>query len=295
VEASSSKILIVDDALEFCEALKSVLDNEGFDCKVAGNGQEAIDLLADHETHLILLDWEMPVMSGADFLKHRGQRRELLAIPVIVLSASVNIHQLALSLGATGFLQKPVDFQTLLEKANSALNLNHWTHQKEKHMKGFATGLTALAFAAALSFSAFAQTDSAGVGATGAHGASGGTGSTAGNVGAGAVHSEAPSQGGPAKDNANESGAVSATGAHGASDGTGSTAGSVGAGSLHSDTTTSVGSPSGASNGVTSSAVGATGEHGASGGTGSTAGNVGHADTSMGSVSGGSHWKPKVG
>jgi CheY-like chemotaxis protein len=58
VGALSSKILAVDDAVEFCEALKWVLDAQGFERTVAENGQVAINLLADHEPHLILLDWD---------------------------------------------------------------------------------------------------------------------------------------------------------------------------------------------------------------------------------------------
>ena len=115
------KILIVDDAIEFCEALKWVLNHEGFDCSVAANGKEAVDLLSDHQTHLILLDWEMPVMNGREFLEHRAQNPSLLNIPVIVLSAAVNIHQAAMRLGATDFLQKPVDFETLLAKVTSVV------------------------------------------------------------------------------------------------------------------------------------------------------------------------------
>jgi CheY-like chemotaxis protein len=117
-----AKILIVDDAIEFCEALKWILDNEGLECTIATNGRKAIDLLAHHETHLILLDWEMPMMNGSEFLRHRARHRGLLNIPTIVLSAAINIHQLALSLGATDFLQKPVDFETLLAKIGSALD-----------------------------------------------------------------------------------------------------------------------------------------------------------------------------
>jgi CheY-like chemotaxis protein len=119
--ATFTKILIVDDALEFCEALKWVLDHEGYECTIAGNGQEAIEFLHEHATHLILLDWEMPVMNGGEFLKQRNQHSDLLSIPVIVLSASVNIHQIAFQLGATNFLQKPVDFETLMAEVKSVL------------------------------------------------------------------------------------------------------------------------------------------------------------------------------
>jgi len=110
---SPSKILIVDDAPDFCESLAWLLNDEGYKCRVAGNGQNAIDLLEHEKANLILLDWEMPIMNGAGFLKRRGLRADLLSIPVLVLSAASNIERNAASLKAS-FLQKPLDYVRLL-------------------------------------------------------------------------------------------------------------------------------------------------------------------------------------
>jgi len=122
MQKTPAKILIVDDAPAFCEALKWLLDFEGYDCTVAANGQIAIDLLEDLETHLILLDWEMPIMNGAEFLAERKLHPKLISIPVLVLSAAVNIKLAAARLGATNFLQKPVDFEHLLVEIKSVLS-----------------------------------------------------------------------------------------------------------------------------------------------------------------------------
>jgi DNA-binding response OmpR family regulator len=120
MDKGSSKILIVDDAPDFCESLKWLLDYEGYDCTVAFNGKIAIDLLADYETHLILLDWEMPVMNGAEFLKNRNRRPSLRKIPVIVISGASQIERAVTTLGAK-FLQKPVDYARLLSAVGVAL------------------------------------------------------------------------------------------------------------------------------------------------------------------------------
>jgi DNA-binding response OmpR family regulator len=118
--ADPKKILIVDDAPDFCESLKWLLDQEGYDCTVAANGKIAIGLLADNETHLILLDWEMPIMNGTEFLKNRKRRPALRKIPVIVISGASDIEALVLKLGAQ-FLQKPVDYARLLAAVDAAL------------------------------------------------------------------------------------------------------------------------------------------------------------------------------
>ena len=75
MEKNSAKILIVDDAPDFCESLAWLLNDEGYECRVAANGQQAIDLLAKEKANLVLLDWEMPVMNGAEFLKRRVSAR----------------------------------------------------------------------------------------------------------------------------------------------------------------------------------------------------------------------------
>ena len=119
-----AKILIVDDAPDFCESLAWLLNDEGYECKVAGNGQEALDVLAREKAQLILLDWEMPIMNGAGFLKTRDKRSELRAIPVLILSANSNIGENAARFKAR-FLQKPLDFVRLLATMQSLLAEQH--------------------------------------------------------------------------------------------------------------------------------------------------------------------------
>ena len=114
------KVLIVDDARDFCESLAWLLSDEGYQCPVANNGQQALDMLAVYDIQLILLDWEMPIMNGAEFLKRRSVRSDLLRIPVLVLSAAMNIERSAERLKAS-FLQKPLDYGRLLAMINSLL------------------------------------------------------------------------------------------------------------------------------------------------------------------------------
>ncbi len=77
-------------------------------------------MLSAEKADLILLDWEMPIMNGAGFLKRRKIRSDLRAIPVLVLSASTNIEENAARFEAR-FLQKPLDFVRLLATMKSLL------------------------------------------------------------------------------------------------------------------------------------------------------------------------------
>ena len=114
-------ILIVDDAPEFCETLAWLLNDEGYKCRVANHGQEALEMLAKEKADLILLDWEMPIMNGAAFLKRRNLRSELRAIPVLILSAALGIEKEAARFKAR-FLQKPLDFVSLLNTIKALLD-----------------------------------------------------------------------------------------------------------------------------------------------------------------------------
>ena len=112
MQKSSPKILIVDDAPDFCEALAELLEAEGYDCRVAANGKHAIELLPQHPPDLVILDWEMPIMNGAEFLRNRILHTQLRGVPVLVVSAQ-DVRSTADLLGAS-FLLKPFSFERLL-------------------------------------------------------------------------------------------------------------------------------------------------------------------------------------
>lgn len=82
-------ILVVDDAAEVRQLYRRMLASDDSEYRVlrAGNGAQALDLLADERVDLILLDVSMPRMDGFQFLAARDQRPELREIPVIMISA----------------------------------------------------------------------------------------------------------------------------------------------------------------------------------------------------------------
>jgi CheY-like chemotaxis protein len=80
-------ILIVDDEPLFRDYLRSLLEPEGYTVDEAENGKEAIEALArPNPPNLVLLDLNMPVMSGTEFLKIRQEQDHLRRIPVVVIS-----------------------------------------------------------------------------------------------------------------------------------------------------------------------------------------------------------------
>ncbi len=116
-------ILIVDDHLIVREGLKLILEtNESF--KVigeAGNGLEAIEFLEKNRVDVILLDLNMPVMSGLETIQHLNQKQ--IKIPIIILT-TYNEDELmvkGIQLGARGYLLKDTSSEDLFRTIDSAL------------------------------------------------------------------------------------------------------------------------------------------------------------------------------
>lgn len=110
------KILVIDDDIHIREALKTYLEFEGFEVRMAANGRDALDLLKKTEKPcLILLDLMMPIMSGWEFAKEIEKEHELKKIPIVIVSAFTDRAD---NIKARGLLTKPLDMDKLMGWAN---------------------------------------------------------------------------------------------------------------------------------------------------------------------------------
>jgi CheY-like chemotaxis protein len=109
-------VLVVEDDPDIQQVLRFALEMAGYPVTTAGNGVEAMrQLQAATPPCLILLDLMMPVMDGWQFRAAQQRDPALAAIPVVVISADGRVPQKATSMGAAGYLAKPVDFDKLVE------------------------------------------------------------------------------------------------------------------------------------------------------------------------------------
>jgi two-component system, chemotaxis family, chemotaxis protein CheY len=116
------KILIVDDSELIHQMYRLVMNRYNCEFVDAMNGQEALDILErSNDIQLILLDINMPVMNGLQFMERASALGISSRIPVIVISTEGKeqdtVH--ALKLGAKGYLKKPFnssDLYSLIEK-----------------------------------------------------------------------------------------------------------------------------------------------------------------------------------
>lgn len=118
------KILIVDDEHDLANLLRLNLESEGFECKVAKDGQEGIEKAIAEQPDLILLDIRMPVIDGYGVLAELKKNQETSKIPVIMcttIRGEENIKK-AYDLGASDYVIKPFDSREVIGKIRKVLN-----------------------------------------------------------------------------------------------------------------------------------------------------------------------------
>jgi two-component system chemotaxis response regulator CheY len=110
--------LVVDDSRVVRKVARRILESRGFAVEEAEDGQVALDACRRHLPGCVLLDWNMPVMNGIDFLK--ALRREFGPDnpPVLFCTTENDISYIeqAIEHGAQEFIMKPFDEDILLGK-----------------------------------------------------------------------------------------------------------------------------------------------------------------------------------
>jgi CheY-like chemotaxis protein len=108
-------VLIVDDDSDIREAIRDLLNVEGYDTAEARDGGSGLAYLRSQPAPgVILLDWNMTPMGGAAFMAEFSRDASLSAIPVVLLTADVRAEAKAKELGLSTFLTKPVDVDQLI-------------------------------------------------------------------------------------------------------------------------------------------------------------------------------------
>lgn len=113
----SKTILVVEDIPNILELLDLTLRFNGYEVVTARNGQEALDALVSKHPALIITDILMPKMDGFSLIYHLRTNQQTRNIPVVFLSAtyvSAEDKAFATTLGATKFIEKPLDTKAFL-------------------------------------------------------------------------------------------------------------------------------------------------------------------------------------
>lgn len=119
------KILIIDDEPDNFDVIETLLDQENYQLNYVGNGIEALELLANFQPDVILLDIMMPQMNGIEFCQKFKSNPEWKHIPVIIVTALTAKEDLSrcISIGADDFISKPVNGIELRSRVRSMLRI----------------------------------------------------------------------------------------------------------------------------------------------------------------------------
>jgi len=124
------RVLIVDDSPAMRAFIRRVVQLSGLEVAAflqAGEGGEALQLLAREPVDVILTDINMPGMDGGQFVGRLRQDPALSAIPVVVVSTDATAERMEqmLALGARGYVTKPFSPEVLRTELDRVLESTH--------------------------------------------------------------------------------------------------------------------------------------------------------------------------
>ena len=109
-------ILVVEDDPDVRDGMVSLLEEEGYRVLAAFDGAEGLERLREgHDVGLVLLDLTMPKMSAGEFRLQQRKDPAIAEVPVVLMSAGLDVARQADVLGAVGYVGKPFKPAHLLE------------------------------------------------------------------------------------------------------------------------------------------------------------------------------------
>ncbi|MBP2028978.1 two-component system chemotaxis response regulator CheY [Acetoanaerobium pronyense] len=121
------KILSIDDSAVVRKIIKGAVDVIEFDLVEASDGYEGLEILKKYsdEIKLVLLDWNMPGLSGIEVLKEIKEDENLKSIPVMMVTTESEKENIvkAIKLGASHYVIKPFAMEELTRKILETLGM----------------------------------------------------------------------------------------------------------------------------------------------------------------------------
>jgi two-component system phosphate regulon response regulator PhoB len=122
--SSRPLILVVDDDAPILMLMRNLLREFGFEPVAARSGEQAIAEAQERTPDLILLDRNMPGMTGDEVLRELRSRDNLSSVPILILSGEPIAPDEIQRMGATGAVLKPFDVASLIETIRGHVSAN---------------------------------------------------------------------------------------------------------------------------------------------------------------------------
>jgi len=107
------RIVILDDDIDILDSMQMVLEYKGYQVQTLDNPRE-LDGFLENAPDLLLVDLWMSGVNGADICRQLKASDKTKHIPVVIISANVNIKEISLMCQADGYVSKPFEIEYLL-------------------------------------------------------------------------------------------------------------------------------------------------------------------------------------
>ena len=134
--SNKSHILVVDDDNRILKLLKEFLSKEGFLVSTSMSTNEAVELLANFDYDLIILDVMMPEITGLEFAAKIKESGSIMPIVMLTALSEPEDRIKGLESGANDYLTKPFEPRELLIRINNLIN-SHNLYKKEQKLVRF--------------------------------------------------------------------------------------------------------------------------------------------------------------
>jgi DNA-binding NtrC family response regulator len=131
--SKQSSVLIVDDEDIVRRAHLRSLATTGCKARVAGDGNEAIRLMEEQPSDVILLDIRMPGLDGMDVLRTLKSRWPESEVVIITGYPNLDSAKQAVRMGACDYIAKPVAPEDVVKAANEAMTQKRWSLRSDRH------------------------------------------------------------------------------------------------------------------------------------------------------------------
>lgn len=119
-------ILVIEDDETMRNAIKRILESEGYILKLAADATELTSVLDDQSVDLILMDVGLPWINGFELAQLLKEHKDLKKIPLVFVSGKASEEDMkkAFELGADDYIKKPFDVEKLKKTVDTLLRLN---------------------------------------------------------------------------------------------------------------------------------------------------------------------------
>lgn len=115
------RVLLVDDEVAHLKTLERLFSKEGFEVLTAEGGQQAVEMVRQHDVHLVITDLMMPDLDGFDVLKVVRTLRPEAEVILMTAFGTVESAVQGMKEGAYDFITKPIKRATIIKSARQAL------------------------------------------------------------------------------------------------------------------------------------------------------------------------------